>query len=471
MIRQIQLFGVTDVGRQRTHNEDNFAICKDVSEKQWGFRRSEILELSVAGAVLVVADGMGGTNAGEIASDIAQQYVMDAFNGLEVLPKSGRDREKWLKEQILGAHKAIVKHQHEHLDTAGMGTTLIVVWIVGDTLHSAWSGDSRCYIWSGEEYLRPFTDDHSMVWEMVKAGNMTPEEARTHPESNLIMQSLGTEGNPPKPSVRSRKLFKGDRVVVCSDGLNGMMSDEAIRSVLAENLDTADTCSRLVNIANEGGGDDNITCLLLDVKDGEERPAGVADDVVATTVRYREGQNDSSASAKTRPIFWVLPGVILLVVALFFWIRSADDSGDVGLVGTELPVEVPDTGYSDTASEPSRPVPPPASRQPDDDVRLVPNDTTEPSVTSAVNNEAAVVPPPTSNDIVPDVPAVVADTTAIAPNETIEVGATPVVNNEAAVVPPPTSNDIVPDVPPVVADTTATTPPDTTGNGSILNHQ
>jgi serine/threonine protein phosphatase PrpC len=373
MIRQIQLFGITDVGRQRTHNEDNFAICKDVSQKQWGFRRTEILDLSDGGAVLVVADGMGGTNAGEIASDIAQQYVMDAFNTLGKVSESVRDKEKWLKDLVLGAHKAIVKHQHEHLDTAGMGTTLIVVWVVGDSLHAAWSGDSRCYIWSGEEYLRPFSDDHSMVWEMVKAGNMTPEEARTHPESNLILQSLGTDGNPPKPSVRSRKLFKGDRVLVCSDGLNGMLSDEDIYTVLKEDLDTAETCSRFVDLANEAGGHDNVTCLMLDVKDADGRPAGDTVSGGASVDSYDEVHGEEKQGFGMRAVMIVLVAFVLLVLVWFLWIRPGGNPVDPYVGSADTPADL--SGSSDvdfdrgsdmvegTNALPDRPVAPPTATE------------------------------------------------------------------------------------------------------------
>jgi protein phosphatase len=216
---------------------------------------------------------MGGTNAGEVASHLAQESVQKAFQQLASIPDSSSKREKFLRQCILNAHEQIVEHQHKHLETAGMGTTLVIAWVIGESLHTAWSGDSRCYVYAGTSPLKPFTDDHSMVWELVKKGSLTPEEARTHPESNLILQSLGSPDNPPKPSIRSEKLRAGNRVLVCSDGLNGMLPDQRIEQLLSEGNGTAETCADLVKQANMAGGEDNITCLLLDVLETEEQPA------------------------------------------------------------------------------------------------------------------------------------------------------------------------------------------------------
>lgn len=273
MIKTFTLFGITDVGRQRTHNEDNFVVSRDVSANEWGFRRDAVVEAGAGGALLIVADGMGGTNAGEVASHLAQESVRKAFQQLTTIPESSSKREKFLRQCILNAHEQIIEHQHKHLETAGMGTTLVIAWVIGESLHTAWSGDSRCYVYDGSSPLKPFTDDHSMVWELVKKGSLTPEEARTHPESNLILQSLGSPDNPPKPSVRSTKLRAGNRVLVCSDGLNGMLPDQRIEQLLSEGNGTAETCADLVKQANMAGGEDNITCLLLDVLETEEQPA------------------------------------------------------------------------------------------------------------------------------------------------------------------------------------------------------
>ncbi|WP_372906400.1 PP2C family protein-serine/threonine phosphatase, partial [Rhodohalobacter sp.] len=228
MIKKISIFGITDVGRSRTHNEDDFAICKDLSNHKWGFKRGEVHSFSELGALLIVADGMGGENAGEVASNLAQATVKEDFDQLEEAPDSTAEKEEFLAKSILRAHQAVVNHQHKNLETAGMGTTLVIAWVIEDLVHVAWSGDSRCYIYNGQQSLYPFTEDHSLVWKMVEDNQMTPEEARVHPESNIVTQSLGDEKNPPQPSVKTAKLFKGNRLILCSDGLNGMLSDEQI---------------------------------------------------------------------------------------------------------------------------------------------------------------------------------------------------------------------------------------------------
>ncbi|MCC5915236.1 MAG: serine/threonine-protein phosphatase [Balneolaceae bacterium] len=268
---KFSIFAVTNSGLVRTHNEDDFAVCKDLQANDWSFKRGETTELSDTGALMVVADGMGGTNAGEVAANLAQLSVKEKFESVRDLTESVAEREEFLKKLILDAHKRVVEHQHNHLDTAGMGTTLVVSWVIENVMHVAWSGDSRCYLYSEEDGLKMVTQDHSMIWEMVKAGKMSAEEARVHPESNVITQSLGTEGDPPKPESVTIALAENDRVLLCSDGLNGMVSDQDIERILQKRTGVADTCHELVKAANEAGGEDNITCTLMDIIEGPKR--------------------------------------------------------------------------------------------------------------------------------------------------------------------------------------------------------
>lgn len=277
MIKKISLFGTTDVGQLRDHNEDNFVIAKDLSQKIWNYKRDEVLELSEKGALLVVADGMGGTSAGEVASDIAQQSLQHVFNELPEMPADDNSMAKFIKDAIIQAHEIIVSHQQEHLETAGMGTTLVIAWITREKMHVGWSGDSRCYIYRKDEELTPFTDDHSIVWELVKKGKLTAEEARNHPESNIITQSLGEPSRPPKPQIKTVDLYQGDKVLLCSDGLNGMLSDEQIKEYLEKDIPVAQAAKELTDAANQEGGIDNITVLLAEVIDGEPKPVAEAD--------------------------------------------------------------------------------------------------------------------------------------------------------------------------------------------------
>jgi len=272
MIKKVEIFGTTDVGQVIDHNEDTFAIFKHLSNKEWAFKRDEIIDLSENGFLLVVADGMGGTNAGEGALNVAKATVQKYFNEISTFANVIEERYKHLKKSIIKSHDALVKHQHSNLDTAGMGTTLVIAWIIEDKVHVAWSGESRVYAYQGLKTLYPFTDDHSLVWQMVQEGQMTAEQARLHPESNIITQSLGSEGSPPKPSSKTMKIFQDDKIMVCSDGLSGMLSDQEILNYLQLNQSTAEICKELVASANRAGGTDNITVLMLEVKEGKARP-------------------------------------------------------------------------------------------------------------------------------------------------------------------------------------------------------
>ena len=309
MAMKFTLFGKTDVGSVRDHNEDNFAVCSDLNEKAWTFSKDSPRELSKKGALLLVADGMGGTNAGEVASDIAQQSVKAAFDALDKVPEGDKEREALLKKLIVDAHNDVVKHQESNLETAGMGTTLVIAWIIDDKLHAAWSGDSRCYVLDADRPLKRFTEDHSMVWELVKTGDLTPEEARTHPNSNIINQSLGDPKNAPKPDAKTRPLYKGNRVLVCSDGLNGMISDEELEAILRNNQGISETCNELISHANAAGGHDNITCLLIDVLEGNEAVAGqtIPETVGGTT-------NSAKLRKKVSSAYYII-GILLVIVA------------------------------------------------------------------------------------------------------------------------------------------------------------
>ncbi|MBI1221707.1 MAG: hypothetical protein GC180_03800 [Bacteroidetes bacterium] len=319
MALKFTLFGNTNVGSVRDHNEDNFTVCSDLSENIWSFSKDEPRSLSKKGALLVVADGMGGTNAGEVASDIAQQSVRESFVSLKDIPQSQKERENFLKKCILDAHQKIVKHQEENLETAGMGTTLVISWIIDDMLHTAWSGDSRCYLFDPGQELEPFSEDHSLVWDLVKKGDMTPEEARTHPNSNIINQSLGDPKSTPHPDVKSRKLYQDSRVLVCSDGLNGMLSDAEIQSYLENSEDVEQACRKLVDAANEAGGHDNITCLLMEVKEGEKAPVGG----IPTSRSTPTPTGKLRKKVKTN---YAIIGVLLVIVAVLLYYLAGPKS-------------------------------------------------------------------------------------------------------------------------------------------------
>ena len=228
----------TDVGRVRRQNEDA-AFCDDARK------------------VYAVADGMGGHLAGEVASAMAIEAVRAMAAQHETATSSA------LKQAAASAHEAIAAHARENASCAGMGTTLSVMWRAGRYMYIAQVGDSRIYrMHEGE--LEQITQDHSLVEELVRSGLITKEEARVHPRRNVITRALGTQGDN-TPDLLAAKTHRGDLWLVCSDGLNGMITDEEIaghmkRVGCAADLDAA--ADALLAAALDAGGRDNVTLIL-----------------------------------------------------------------------------------------------------------------------------------------------------------------------------------------------------------------
>lgn len=261
----VSIHAITDVGRSRSHNEDNFIVCPDLKEKRWYFS-DKPAQLSAKGCLLVVADGMGGANAGEVASEIAVETVKQKFNSLDLGTDIDEHQARnYLYQAILEAHKAIVAASGENPEYAGMGTTVLVAWIFSQKAVIGWCGDSRGYLYRKKKGLKILTKDHSLVWELVEAGKLTPDEADTHPNSNIITQSLGDEKYTPKPDFVVCPLEEGDRLLFCSDGLNNMVRHKEIEEILSNEGPLADINQMLVQLANQQGGVDNITVVGLEV--------------------------------------------------------------------------------------------------------------------------------------------------------------------------------------------------------------
>jgi protein phosphatase len=238
---ELSWYGLTDTGVVRPHNEDNFA-CFDFSE----------------GTLFVVADGMGGHDAGEVASKIAVDVVCQAVQkGLQ------ENREgKTLVQHAVQQANAAVRWEGANKGT-NMGTTLSVAYVTGNNAYIANVGDSRVY-WIENGSLRQVTEDHSLVGKMVAAGKLTKEEARKHPKSNLLYRTIGTD-DLVKVDTFQVGLKKGGNLLLCSDGLWGEVSDSDIHQIFAEGKDLKKTCAKLVKTANDNGGMDNITALVARV--------------------------------------------------------------------------------------------------------------------------------------------------------------------------------------------------------------
>lgn len=229
----------TDVGRKRKSNEDFFAVDE-------------------ARCLFLVADGLGGHVGGRTASELACYRFCEALRtapeGMAVLDLFRRAYRK--------AHTAIEDRVVEEPDLAGMGTTLVSVWVQGDVAHVGHIGDSRIYLHRGGE-LHLLTQDHSLVEEMVFRGQLSADAARHHPYKHVITRALGVSG-PMEPDLGQFRLEPGDTLCLCSDGISGPIEDEEIASELDKAKgDLAVAVDALVNLANERGGEDNSTIILL----------------------------------------------------------------------------------------------------------------------------------------------------------------------------------------------------------------
>jgi protein phosphatase len=265
----VRAFGLTDPGRVRPANEDHFLVA-DLSRalhvRQTSLPQPKIQQARSRGHILLVADGMGGHNAGEVASALSVETVegfvvelLRRFSNLQEDDEHGVIHD--LREAVRQADARLIEEAREHPEFRGMGSTLTVAFASGTRLFVLHAGDSRCYLFRANR-LEQLTDDHTMVAEMVSLGALSPEQARRHPHRHIVTNVLGGEQSGVRIDVQRAHLQAGDVLLLCTDGLTDMLDDAHIASVLAEEPDPEAACRRLVARANEAGGRDNITAVV-----------------------------------------------------------------------------------------------------------------------------------------------------------------------------------------------------------------
>jgi protein phosphatase len=291
----------TDVGRVREGNEDAFLIEPPL---------------------YAVADGMGGARAGEVASQLALQTVAE-------LQRSGGAA---LEDEVVAANKVVYARANEEERFAGMGTTLTAALASPGAVHLAHVGDSRAYLLRAGT-LRQLTRDHTLVDRMVQAGEITRDEADVHPHRNVLLRALGTE-----PSVEVESLdvglLEGDRVLLCSDGLTTMVTEDQIAAILeATTGNPQDAADRLVRAANRAGGIDNITVLVLDAVDGEPEDGEVAEPPVVQAVA-----GDRARRVPWRWLIGVVAAVVVAIVAFTAFRSWLDGQWYVGVANGHVAI-------------------------------------------------------------------------------------------------------------------------------------
>ncbi len=239
----IKTFSVTNIGRKRKLNQDYVYT----SEEAVGHLPN----------LFIVADGMGGHKAGDYASKLAVSTMVE-----EIAESEERKPESLLRKAIEAANTVVKKSAEKSLELEGMGTTVVAAAFEGRTLSVANVGDSRLYV-VGSRGIRQITRDHSWVEEMVRRGGLGREEARNHPDKNIITRAVGAEDYV-KIDFFSVELEEGDMILMCTDGLTNMLDDEEIRMILDGARDIVEKAEELVRRANENGGKDNISVVVIE---------------------------------------------------------------------------------------------------------------------------------------------------------------------------------------------------------------
>src|SRR3954462_6168775 len=237
---QGQIASVTDTGRRRRHNEDSY-VCEP--------------------PLFAVADGMGGAQAGELASGLAASALRDDSERLG----GGRRVDELIKE----ATRRVYERQSQDASASGMGTTMTVALVEDGQVAIGHVGDSRAYLVRNRS-LDQLTEDHSLVAELVRSGKLSPEEAEGHPQRSVITRALGTDPDVDVDTF-SIEAKPGDLFLLCSDGLTSMVDDDTIlREVERNRRDLKGAAKALVRAANKGGGEDNITVIFFEIAAGED---------------------------------------------------------------------------------------------------------------------------------------------------------------------------------------------------------
>jgi len=276
---RVSVFGKTDLGRTREHNEDTFLVA-DLSTGNASLQ-PEVRnhEIGPRGSLFMVADGMGGAAAGELASamaaDLIHRHMATAWAS-DGTATASRFAFR-MKEAVELANGRIYAYAREHAEVRGMGTTVTAAGIFGSDLYLAQIGDSRAYLVRGNEAIQ-LTKDQSLMQRLVDAGELTEDEAEQSERRNIILQALGPDPRV-KVDLTHQSVRRGDTLILCSDGLSGLVRREEFASLAQQHGDPQSVCAALIDLANARGGPDNITVVTARFE-GEGLPEPGEEDAV-----------------------------------------------------------------------------------------------------------------------------------------------------------------------------------------------
>lgn len=327
----------TNVGLIRKNNEDNFVVCPDLTSSDWRIPQvSDYADLGEFGALLVVADGMGGANAGEVASAIAVETIQQFFipEHLKDVIADDKAIQEFMKEVVKAADLNIFNSSCHDSSTQGMGTTIVIAWILNDKVYLCWCGDSRCYLLNEQKGLIRLSKDHSYVQDLIDKGELEPELAMDHPLSNIITRCLGDMQSRAIPDTRISNLHDGDIILLCSDGLSGMCNDTQILDILIKYHDNLEECkNELISAALNEGGHDNVTVALCNVQMKKEVESHAGNESESTFVPSSHKEDELSETATHVPIhhsngmkwIWFVLLTIIVVIITFFVMKKAEN--------------------------------------------------------------------------------------------------------------------------------------------------
>ncbi|WP_144461411.1 Stp1/IreP family PP2C-type Ser/Thr phosphatase [Siminovitchia fortis] len=235
----------TDTGKVRQHNEDNGGVFMNV--------QGEVLA--------IVADGMGGHKAGEVASGIAVNELKQQWQEVRTA-LTPAEAEQWLQEHFAAVNKKIFEHAKKNSHCEGMGTTIVAAICTSRFATVANVGDSRCYVMNEQGYAQ-LTEDHSFVNELVKTGQISPEDAAHHPRKNIVLKAAGTQEEI-DIDTKTLTFEEGDKILLCSDGLSDKVSKIEMEQTLKASLTKEEKADRLIELANQYGGEDNISLAIVE---------------------------------------------------------------------------------------------------------------------------------------------------------------------------------------------------------------
>lgn len=326
-------------------NEDNYYADDDLSDATPNhvIADKDII-LSDCGMIMAVADGMGGMNAGEVASQIAHDTVAEYFAPGKITPQLAErheNRSRYMEEVVHEADRRIKKEARQNHEREGMGSTLILAWLAGNELSITWIGDSRAYRFNPDRGIEALSKDHSYVQELVDKGVLTYEQTFEHPQGNIITRSLGDESKKACPESRLFKVHDGDIILLCSDGLSGVLRDrktydengelypgENIEDILRKNSSSLKECREALWMAAEQADwYDNVTAILCEIRGGAGKYAPAdgeaeADDVPHPHKNTLGGTFDGfiiKISRKKVVFLLILAVIIIASIGGGFW--------------------------------------------------------------------------------------------------------------------------------------------------------